>query len=83
MLGYVTAQDRLFQITLSRYFSEGRLAEGFGEESRKLDIRNRTLGFHRQAIVHADTLDANTHRFFQHDVDGINAYLNRQRYVCA
>ena len=74
-LGYVTAQDRLFQMTLTRLFAEGRICELAGEKARDLDIRNRTLGFYRQAIVHARMLETETRRFFQHYVDGINAYI--------
>ena len=50
--GYVTAQDRLWQMDLSRRLAEGELAEIFGERTLRLDIENRTLGF-RQAAEHA------------------------------
>jgi penicillin amidase len=74
-LGYVTAQDRLFQMTLTRLFAEGRISELAGEKARKLDIRHRTLGLHRQAIAHAGILESETRRLFQNYVDGINAYI--------
>ena len=41
-LGYITAQDRLFQMTLTRLFAEGRICELAGEMARDLDIRHRT-----------------------------------------
>jgi len=74
-LGYVTAQDRLFQMTLTRLFAEGRICELAGEKARALDIRHRTIGFHRQAIKHSRILDEKTRVFFQNYVDGINAYI--------
>jgi penicillin amidase len=43
--GYVTAQDRLWQMDLSRRLAEGELSEIFGERTRRMDIENRTLGF--------------------------------------
>jgi len=75
VLGYATAQDRLFQMTLTRLFAQGRISELAGEKGRAVDIRHRTLGFHSQAIKHARMLDPETHRWFQNYVDGINAYI--------
>lgn len=43
-LGYVTAQDRLFQMDLLRRSAGGRLAEIFGEAARDNDFRRRTFG---------------------------------------
>jgi len=74
-LGYVTAQDRLFQMTLTRLFAEGRISELAGEKGLELDIRNRTLGFHRHAIAHARILASEERRLFQNYVDGINASI--------
>jgi penicillin amidase len=74
-LGYVTAQDRLFQMTLTRLFAEGRISELAGEKARQLDVRHRTLGLHRQAIVHTRMLAPATRRLFQNYVDGINAFI--------
>ena len=50
--GYVTAQDRLWQMDLSRRLAEGELSEVFGERTQQIDIENRTLGF-RQASERA------------------------------
>jgi len=47
--GFVTAQDRLFQMELSRLFASGRISELAGEKARGLDVRMRTLGFYRNA----------------------------------
>jgi penicillin G amidase len=73
--GFVTAQDRLFQMELTRLFASGRLSELAGDESKALDIRMRTIGFFRNAQKHASLLDASTRKRFQQYIDGINRYL--------
>jgi len=73
--GFVTAQDRLFQMELTRLFASGRISELAGEKARKLDIRMRTLGFHRNAQKHAALLNEETRNFFQKYVDGVNAFI--------
>ena len=55
--GFVTAQDRLFQMELTKLFASGRISELAGEKARDLDIRIRTLGFHRNAAKHIPLLD--------------------------
>ena len=37
--GFVSAQDRLFQMELNRRFAGGRFSEFAGEETRDLDVR--------------------------------------------
>ncbi len=74
-LGYVTAQDRLFQMTLTRLFAQGRISELAGEIASGLDIRHRTLGFHRQAAVLAENLAPEDRRLLENYIAGINAYI--------
>lgn len=74
-LGYVTAQDRLFQMTLTRLFAQGRICELAGEKAKGLDLRHRTLGLHRQARMHAGMLAPETRRLFENYVAGVNAYI--------
>jgi penicillin amidase len=74
--GFVTAQDRLFQMQLTRLFAQGRIGELAGKGARGLDIRMRTLGIHRAARRQAALLDDDTRRFFQRYVDGINAFIH-------
>jgi len=73
--GYVTAQDRLFQLQLTRIAVSGRLAELFGEDLLDRDKRQRTLGFYRAAEAHAHLLDDNTVEILQAYADGINAFI--------
>ena len=73
--GYVTAQDRLFQLLLTRIAISGRLSELFGESLLDRDKRQRTLGFYRAAVRHEPLLDEQTRSLFQAYADGINAYI--------
>ena len=75
MQGYVTAQDRLFQMDLYRRAGSGRLAEVLGEPGLEADRQMRTFGFARVAaqeltIVRDDTRDA-----LQAYADGVNKFL--------
>ena len=73
--GFVTAQDRLFQMELTKLFASGRMSELLGEKARNLDIRMRTLGFHRNARKHVKLLNAKAHAYLQKYVDGVNAFI--------
>jgi penicillin amidase len=73
--GFITAQDRLFQMELTKLFATGRISELAGEEAKALDIRMRTIGFYRNAKKHAKILNKETRLFFQKYLDGVNAYI--------
>ncbi|MCA1962019.1 MAG: penicillin acylase family protein [Desulfomonile sp.] len=73
--GFVTAQDRLFQMQVTRLLAEGRISELAGEAGKSLDVRMRTIGIHRNAKKHAAILDDNSKRFIQKYVDGVNAFI--------
>ncbi|HOD28664.1 MAG TPA: penicillin acylase family protein [Syntrophales bacterium] len=77
--GFVTAQDRLFQMQLTRMFAAGRIAEMVGEKARNLDVRMRTIGFVRQARRHEAILDAPTRRFLGRYLEGVNAFIRQGR----
>lgn len=74
-MGFITAQDRLFQMELTRLFATGRISEMIGEKGEPLDTRMRTIGLHRLGKRHAGILDAQTKLFTQKYIDGINAYI--------
>ena len=76
--GFVTAQDRLFQMETARLAAQGRLAELTGEAARRSDITNRTIGFYRLGRRHAEMLDPESRAFFQRYVDGVNAFIERR-----
>ena len=73
--GFVTAQDRLFQMQLTRLYFQGRLCELAGEKARDVDLRMRTIGLHRMAKKHAKILSPDIRRLFQRYVDGVNAFI--------
>jgi penicillin amidase len=56
-LGYVHAQDRLFQMEMMRRLARGELAEIMGPKLVKVDSLFRTLGLRAHAVKVASTLD--------------------------
>ncbi len=78
-LGYVHAQDRLWQLELNRRTGHGRLAEIFGPIALSSDQFIRTLGFSRIARREAELLDDETRAIVAAYVRGINAGLEAQR----
>jgi penicillin amidase len=73
--GFVTAQDRLFQMELTRLVATGRICEMAGEEARPLAIRMKTIGFQRNARKHAALLEPETRTLIQNYLDGVNAFI--------
>jgi len=73
--GFVTAQDRLFDITISRYLAQGRLAEVIGEAGLKSDIGVRVAGLPRHARRHAGMLAGEERRRRELYLEGLNAYI--------
>ncbi len=78
-IGFVTAQDRLFQMELTRLFASGRICELAGEKAIALDTRMRTIGFLRNAHKQAELLNQAEKKIWQAYVDGINAYIENYK----
>jgi penicillin amidase len=74
-LGYIHAQDRFFQMDLSRHIGAGRLSEMFGESQVETDIFLRTMGWTHLAEEEKRNLDARSLEILQSYADGVNAYL--------
>ena len=74
-LGYVHAQDRLWQLEFQRRVANGRLAEIMGEPAFDNDRLMRTLGFARVASRMAERADAPTRAAFEAYAAGVNAFL--------
>lgn len=74
--GFVTAQDRLFQMELTKRLIQGRISEFAGRSARNLDIRMRTIGLCRMAKKQAAILNNRTKQYFQQYVAGINAFID-------
>jgi len=63
--GFVTAQDRLFQMEVTRFIAAGRICELSGDCAKGLALRMKTIGFLRNAKKHTELLDAATKSFIQ------------------
>jgi penicillin amidase len=74
-LGYVHAQDRLWQLEFQRRVAGGRLAEIMGEPAYDNDRLMRTLGIARTAERMAQNADAPTQAAFEAYAAGVNAYI--------
>ena len=77
--GYVTAQDRLWQMDLNRRLAEGQLSEIFGERTLRYDIENRTLGFPEVCARGVTELDPDSRRLLGAYVQGINSFVESHR----
>ncbi len=75
-LGYVHAQDRLFQMEMVRRLARGELAEILGPKLLDTDRLFRTLGIRAHADVHAARMDRGTaaYQALMAYLDGINQY---------
>jgi penicillin G amidase len=74
-LGFVHAQDRLFQMEMMRREGAGRLAEIFGEKALPIDRQMRVLGLYRAAEEELPLLAAPVRRQLDAYAAGVNAYL--------
>ena len=77
--GFVTAQDRLFQMELIRRLAIGQISEVVGKKGKANDIEMRTLGFYRNAKIHVKILDQQSQRFMQKYIDGVNTYIHTRK----
>ncbi len=76
-LGFVHAQDRLWQIEFQRLVASGRLSEAVGEAGLGTDRFLRTLGVRQAAESAWNNLeDAELRRWISAYVAGVNSYLN-------
>ena len=73
--GFVQAQDRFWQMDVSRHIGTGRLAEMFGEGQLDTDLFLRTLGWARVAQQEWDAMDAELKAVLEAYAEGVNAYL--------
>lgn len=74
-LGFVHAQDRLWQMESLRRFALGRLSEVIGPATLDIDVQQRRLGFGRLAQAQYAALDAPTRAALGAYAAGVNAFL--------
>ena len=74
-LGYVHAQDRLWQMEMNRRIGAGRLAEVLGPAALDTDRLLRVLGLYRRAEATPPYLEPGSRRRIAAYVDGVNAWM--------
>jgi penicillin amidase len=73
--GYVTAQDRLFQMEFVRRQASGTLAEIFGRVALESDLEARRLRLRRVAEQHAQSLRAEDRKVLAAYARGVNYFV--------
>lgn len=73
--GYVTAQDRLWQMDVMRRFGAGELSEILGESTLQLDREQRILGLRAAARKSLATTNPRNRSYFEAYARGVNAYI--------
>jgi len=77
--GYVTAQDRLWQLDVMRRFAAGELSEVLGEGVLEHDREQRILGLRTMARHSVEIADPRDRSFFEAYARGVNAYMESHR----
>jgi penicillin amidase len=73
--GYVTAQDRLWQMDVMRRFGGGELSEVLGEDTLKIDREQRILGLRAAAKKSLGTASPRDRLYFDAYARGVNAFI--------
>src|SRR6185312_4904377 len=74
-LGFVQAQDRIFQMDLMRRYGEGRISELAGKRALDRDRFMRTLGLEYAAKRQLAALSEPVRRVLESYAAGVNAYI--------
>lgn len=77
-LGFIHAQDRLWQMELQRRTGQGRLSEIFGEATYGTDVFIRTLDLYGHAERSLAVLAPEARRALEAYAQGVNAYMTRR-----
>ncbi|HEY9187896.1 MAG TPA: penicillin acylase family protein [Ignavibacteria bacterium] len=77
--GYVSAQDRLWQMDILRRTGEGRLSEVFGMKTIEIDALIKAIGINRTANKIVNSLSPQSRNILQAYSDGINAFIKRNQ----
>lgn len=76
-LGYVHAQDRLWQLTIQQIAIQGRFSEFFGQQAEALDRFSRMMNFKRRAENQLNELSASELQLLNAYTSGINHYIDK------
>ena len=74
-LGFVHAQDRLWQMTMLRRTAQGKLSEIFGSRTEKIDELLRRLDIYELSLASVDAQDARTQAVLEAYAAGVNAWI--------
>jgi penicillin amidase len=77
--GYVTAQDRLWQMDAMRRAASGELAEVLGPDLLKMDREQRILGLRAGAQDAEKLMPRRDRAYFEAYARGVNAFLESHR----
>ena len=77
-LGYIHAQDRMWQMDISRRVAEGKLSEIFGYEVIEYDKLFRTIGINKISEKLYTELSPKSKEILEQYTNGINAFLNKR-----
>ena len=77
--GYVNAQDRLFQMEVTKRIGQGRISEFAGESTLSKDFFLRAVGFYDIARREVQKLSPEHKALFQRYVDGVNYYIDNEK----
>jgi penicillin amidase len=78
-IGFVHAQDRLWQMEFTRRIGQGRLSELFGNGTLEFDKMLRTVGFTTIAEGITSNLDSRTLHVLEAYTRGVNTYIDIAR----
>src|SRR5580700_175139 len=77
--GYVTSQDRLWQMDMMRRSAAGELSEVIGAATVKMDREERILGLRQAAEAAEKSISARDRVFFEAYARGVNAFIESHR----
>ncbi|HHW86632.1 MAG TPA: penicillin acylase family protein [Chloroflexi bacterium] len=75
-LGYVHAQDRLWQMEMNRRIGAGRLSELLGEATLSIDKFQRTMGYYRAAQADLEVIEPRSRQALDAYAAGVNQWLS-------
>lgn len=80
-VGALHAQDRLFQMDLSRRLAQGKLSEVVGKAALKKDAQMRTMGLGAAAASSFETMDEDSKALYRAYADGVNSIMKARGFV--
>ncbi|KZN49257.1 penicillin acylase family protein [Pseudoalteromonas luteoviolacea] len=82
-MGFIQAQDRLWQMEYNRRLAQGRLSEVFGIDLLDTDKWMRTLGLYRASKKALHRLGAGSSKALESYTQGVNAWINQAEQLPA